>query len=102
MGIKGILLSIIITSLGVFFWLWSRGGKWRVVRPRELDEMEQTFYTPLVAPFLWLISVMLTIYGLFMAYKSGWTALFLVFILAINLGLIIFKILNKLFLHFED
>lgn len=94
-------LPLIITSFGVFFWLWSRGGKWRVATSREIDEEEQALNAPIVAPFLWLISVALTIYGLYGAYKIGWFALFITFFLAINLGCIIWELINKI-INFND
>jgi len=88
-------LPVVITSFGVFFWLWSRGGKWRVVRPKKIDEMEQIFNAPMATPLLSLTSVVLTIYGLYSAYKIDWFALFITFFLAINLGYIIWKLINK-------
>ncbi len=97
-------LPVAITSFGAFFWLWSRGGKWRVAKPKEIDEMDQALNTPMAAPLLWLISVVLTIYGLYYSvYKIGWLALFITFFLAINLGYAIWKLVNKLkIIDFDD
>jgi len=97
------VLPIVITSVGVFFWLWSRGGKWRVAKPREIDKMEQALNAPMAAPLLWLISAALTIYGLYSAYKISWLVVFITFFLAINLGYIFWKLMKKLkILGFDD
>jgi len=88
------ILPILLTSFGSFFWLWSRGGKWHVARPREIDELEQVFHASIAAPVLHLVSVGLTIYGLYCAYKISWIFVPVTFFISPWVASFFWKLLN--------
>jgi len=85
------ILAILITTVGYFFWLWSRGGRYKVSRPREIDEMDQTIHAPAAAPLFLVIAIVLVPLGLYFSFRAGLLVFAISLVIAPLLALVIFR-----------